>query len=58
MSWSRSSFLDSYTSTGCAYHGSADNLYFPLSFLSQLDIDTMADYEQALLLQSLLPVHT
>ena len=40
MSWSRNIFLTDFSNKKCAYHGSSDNQYFPLRFLSQLDIDT------------------
>ena len=57
MSWNRSTFLEHYKLNGCAYHGSSENIYFPLSFLSQLDIDTLQDLKQAKSLESLLPKH-
>ena len=57
MSWSRLSFLEKFSKNNCAYHGSEDNIYFPLSFLSQLDIDTEEDLNQAKSLTNLLPKH-
>lgn len=57
MSWNRSTFLEQYKLYRCAYHGSSNNVYFPLSFLSQLDIDTPQDLNQAKSLEALLPDH-
>lgn len=57
MSWERSSFINRFSHNDCAYHGTENNVYFKLSFLSQLDIDTEEDLIQAQLLCSLLPKH-
>tara|TARA_B100000579_G_C22548232_1_gene718569 strand:+ start:75 stop:737 length:663 start_codon:yes stop_codon:yes gene_type:complete len=57
MSWKRNIFLKDFMNKECAYHGSSDNKYFPLRFLSQLDIDTEDDLEQAQLLSDQLPIH-
>ena len=58
MSWNRLDFLNRYLIHNCAYHGKEDNIYYPLSFLSQLDIDTEEDLIQAQSLKTLLPNHT
>ena len=57
MSWERNSFLEDYKNKKCAYHGSDSNKYFPLRFLSQLDIDTEEDLKQAQLLSAFRPDH-
>ena len=57
MSWKREIFLSDFSNKQCAYHGSSKNQYFPLRFLSQLDIDTEEDLEQAQLLSLHTPNH-
>ena len=57
MSWQRDRFLSDFSDKQCAYHGSSNNQYFPLRFLSQLDIDTEDDLEQAQLLSLHKPNH-
>lgn len=58
MSWERKTFLEQYDKKQCAYHGNENNIYFPLRFLSQLDIDTEEDLKEAQLLSNFLPIHT
>tara|TARA_Y200000002_G_scaffold273797_1_gene228167 strand:- start:2602 stop:3279 length:678 start_codon:yes stop_codon:yes gene_type:complete len=58
MSWDRKTFLEQYYKNYCAYHGNENNIYFPLRFLSQLDIDTETDLKEAQLLSKFLPIHT
>ena len=57
MSWDRQTFLRDYKYKKCAYHGSNLIEYYPLSLLSQLDIDTEEDLKQAQLLSILRPNH-
>lgn len=57
MSWDREIFINDFKKKNCAYHGSKNNKYFPLRFLSQLDIDTEEDLRDAQLLSSSLPNH-
>ncbi len=57
MSWQSKKFITDFSQSGHSYHGDENNIYFPLSFLSQLDIDTEEDMLQAERLQSVLPKH-
>ena len=57
MSWNRENFINDFSRKGHAYHGDEKNIYFPLEFISQLDIDNEEDMQQALKLESILPKH-
>lgn len=57
MSWDKNTFLNDFKNKNCAYHGSKNNKYFPLRFLSQLDIDSEDDLKEAQLLSNFRPIH-
>ena len=57
MSWDKNTFLNDFKNKNCAYHGSNNNKYFPLRFLSQLDIDSEDDLKEAQLLSKFRPIH-
>ena len=57
MSWNTEKFINDFSEKGHAYHGDEKNIYFPLEFISQLDIDNEDDMKQAIKLQPILPKH-